>query len=183
MSKLSVDQRFEASVPEDQRENVFMMMAEVTGGYGDHDCITVLEREQIDAINARAHGIIRIGDDEFTFSFRDGNHDGSVLEDWEGDAPWEPTPRTEWALQPLRHLVYQAIDSGRGPFLVQKWDIIAKRPEVADIVRNYAYDRMMQPGGKIEQHYKAAAAKHQFEIVDREQADETRARLLRTDAA
>lgn len=175
---MNAQERFERDVPEDQREDVLMMLAEVTGEWGKHDCITVLESDRIDAINRRVHGIIKLGDNEFTFSFRDGNNDGSVLEDWEGDEVWEPTPRTEWALQPLRHLVYQALSANNGPFLVKKWDIMIARTDVSDIVRKYMYDRMMQPGLKIEQHYKAAAAKHYLEIVTREEADATRARLM-----
>jgi hypothetical protein len=179
----TAQERFERDVPEDQREDVLMMLAEATGQWGKHDCIMILEHDRIDAINARAHGIITLGDKEFTFSFRDGNHDGSVLEDWEGDDVWEATPRTEWTLQPLPHLVSKAITAGRGPFLIKKWDIIVAREEVREIVRNYAYDRMMQPGGKIENHYKQKAAKHYFEIVSKEEADATRARLMQATTA
>jgi len=179
----TAQQRFEACVPEDQREDVLMMLAGATGEWDTHECVTILERDRLDAINVRAHGIIKIGDNEYTFSFRDGNNDGSVLEDWEGDAPWEPVKRTEWTLQPRRDLVSKAIAAGNGPFLIQKWDIIAQRSEVSDILRKYVYDRMVQPGCVIESHYKQAAAKHQFEIVCREEADETRARLLQATSA
>src|SRR3546814_13718515 len=95
-----------------------------------------------DAINVRAHGIVTVGDDEFTFIVEDGNRNGTRLEDWNGNKPFEVLERTVWALQPKDDLVSKAIISGKGPFLIMKWDAILRNlPEVAAIPGKYAYDR------------------------------------------
>lgn len=168
---------FERDVPEHLREDAMQMMAEATGGWGEHESVTILERDRIDAINCRASGIIQIEGNEFTFQMEDGNHNGTVLLAWESDTPFEHHEPTHWALQPMSGLVDRHIAAGRGPFLIEKWDIFLKRPEIAEIVRSYAYDRFVQPGLRSEQHYKAKAAGHHFEIVTQDEADRTRARL------
>lgn len=179
---LSVEAAFERDIPAEERDNVMQMICEAAQ-YGDDQHpqhISILSRDRIDAINVRAEGILTFGNREFAFIVRDGNWDGTVLEGWEeaGTQTFEPLPRTVWALAPLPSLVSNAIATGKGPFLVMKWDHFITRPEIARITGNYTYDRMVQPGIKVEQHWKAEAAKHQFVITYQENADEIRARLL-----
>lgn len=172
------DEAFCRDVPEHKRDEIMVMISEAAHDPSCHtDCITILEQDRIDAINVRAHGIIEIDGDEYTFHIEDGNRRGTVLEAWNGDKEFEPKPRTMWALQPRHDLISDAIIKGEGPFLLVKWDALLKRPEVASIPSNYSYDRMVQPGLKIEQHYKAAAEKFGFVLVDDEHAQETRKRL------
>lgn len=171
---------FERDVPEHLREDAMQMMAEATGGYGDHDCIHILDRDRLDAINFRAHGIITIGGEEYTFQMEDGNWNGTVLLSWNEGKPFEHHVPTKWALQPNRELVDKAIMSGKGPFLIFKWDAILKnRPDVAAIPGKYSYDRHFAPGGKIETYWRGKAASHHFDIVTEETANETRAALAR----
>jgi hypothetical protein len=179
---LTVDAAFERDIPAEDRDDVMQMICE-TAQYGDDyhpQHVSILNRDRIDAINVRAEGILTFGDREFAFIVRDGNWDGTVLEGWEetGKQTFEPSPRTEWTLAPQPSLVSDAIASGKGPFLVAKWDIFIQRPEIARITGSYTYDRMVQPGLKVEQYWKAEAAKHQFVITDQEHAYEIRGRLL-----
>lgn len=179
---LTVDAAFERDIPAEDRDNVMQMICETAQCGDDYhpQHVSILSRDRIDAINVRAEGILTFGDREFAFIVRDGNWDGTVLEGWEeaGKQTFEPSPRTVWALAPQPSLVSAAIAKGKGPFLVAKWDIFIQRPEIARITSSYTYDRMMQPGLKVEQYWKAEAAKHQFVITDQEHADEIRARLL-----
>lgn len=168
---------FCAAIPEQSRDDVMCMIAEAAQGI-DHDEIMILERDRLDAINVRAEGILEFGGEEYTFLVEDGNWNGTDLQDWNGGKKFTPYHRTVWALQPRSDLIADAIVKGQGPFLVKKWDIIAARPEVARIPSSYSYDRMMQPGGKIEKYWKAEAAKFQFVLVSEEEASETRQRLL-----
>jgi hypothetical protein len=169
---------FERDVPEHLREDAMQMMAEATGGWGSHPSVTILEHDRLDAINCRASGIIEIQGNEFTFQMEDGNWNGTVLLAWESDRPFEQHVPIRWALQPSRELVGRALEEGRGPFLILKWDAILKnRPDVAAIPDKYSYDRYVQPGGKVESHWKQAAAKHHFEIVTEDEAKRTRKRL------
>lgn len=170
-------ERFEQSVPENQREDVMTMIAEATQGYSLDASITIWERDRIDAINARARGVIKIGDKEHSFICEDGNRAGTVLEDWDGDREFAPFPRAEWAVQPRSDLIEKAISQGRAAFLLEMWGSFLTRTEIADLPRKYAYDRMMQPGVKVEEHYRAAAARHEMVLVSREEADATRRRL------
>jgi len=168
---------FERDVPEHLREDAMQMMAEMTGGYGEHSCIHILDRDKLDAINVRAHGIIEIDGEEYTFQMEDGNWSGTVLLDWNSGREFEKHVPIRWTLQPSNDLINKAIEAGKGPFLIWKWDVMLKRPEIAAIPGKYAYDRHFAPGGKTEQHWKAAAAKHRFVIVSEERAEGTRKRL------
>lgn len=168
---------FERDVPEHLREDAMQMMAEATGGWAAHEFVTILEHDRIDAINARASGIIKIGEGEFTFQMEDGNRNGTVLLAWESDRPFEYHVPTRWALQPKPELVFEALDKGRGLFLLAKWDAMLRRPEIADIPGKYGYDRRVQPGCQVENYWKAKAASHHFDIVTEDEAAETRARL------
>lgn len=175
---LDPEDRFNADIPEHLREDVMIMIAE--SAHTDcHSCVTILERDRLDAINVRAHGIIEVEGEEYTFIVQDGNMCGTVLEAWNEDKVFEPAERTQWTLQPLPWLVNQAISGGNGPFLIKKWDIIAAREDKQKLLRDYAYDRYVQPGSMVESHYRKKAADDFFEIVSKETADETRARLER----
>lgn len=177
MSEGKAWEAFERDVPERLREDVLTMLAEATQGV-EHDCIHILVSDRIDAINCRAHGIIEIEGEEYTFQMQDGNWNGTELLAWNEDKPFELHVPTQWALQPTRNLIGEALAEGKGPFLLLKWDAILKnRPEVAEIPGNYSYDRRVQPGGLVEKHWREKAAKHHFEIVTQEEADETRALL------
>lgn len=181
-TKLSVDEAFERDIPAEHRDDVMQMICETAQCGDDYhpDHVSILDRDRIDAINVRAEGILTFQGREFAFIVRDGNWDGTVLEGWEeaGKQTFEPSPRTVWALAPQPSLVSDAIANGKGPFLVTKWDHFITRPEIARITSSYTYDRMMQPGLKVERYWKAEAAKYQFIITDQEHADEIRSRLL-----
>lgn len=177
---MTPDEAFCRDIPEMAHETVMLLIAEAASGWNDHDCITILDRDRMDAINVRASGILDWEGREYWFIVRDGNWDGTVLEAWEetGVQKFEYHQPTQYALQPQRYIIDQAIAAGKGPFLIAKWDAILKsRPEVAAIPGKYAYDRHHQPGGFVEKYWKDAAAKHHFEIVTQETADETRKRL------
>lgn len=171
-------QAFEASVPAHLQDDVMQMIAEAAGGWCEHAAVKILERDRMDAINVRAHGIVTVEGTEHRFIIRDGNWDGTVLEDWNGDEVFEHHKPTVYALQPEARLIDEAIQSGKGPFLLMKWDaMLSNHRDIADIPRKYAYDRYVQPGIVSERHYREAAAKHHFVLVDEETAQETRKRL------
>lgn len=168
---------FDRDVPEHLREDVFQMMAEATAGSNDHASVTILEHDQIDAINTRASGVVEIEGREYTFQMADGNRNGTELLAWDSDVPFERHVPTRWALQPKLELVGQALGDGKGAFLLFKWDAMLKRSAIAEIADKYGYDRTFSPGVKTETHWRAEAAKHHFEIVSQDEADLTRARL------
>lgn len=170
-------QAFEATVPAHLQEDVMQMIAEAAGGWCNHSSVTILDRDRHDAINVTAHGIVMVEGVEHRFIVDDGNWNGTVLRDWDGDMVFEHHRPTVYALQPEARLIDQAIMSGKGPFLLMKWDAMLRHADIASIPGKYAYDRMMQPGGLIEDHYRKAAAKHHFVIVDEETAQETRKTL------
>lgn len=180
MSKLTPDETFDRDIPEALREEIMTAIAGTAAGWEKDSRVTILDRDQLDAINVRASGIIEVDGKEHWFIVEDGNWNGTVLHAWDhaGEQKFEYHRPTQWALQPQRHLIDQAIQNGKGPFLVIKWDAMLKnRKELAEIPGKYAYDRHFQPGGKVEAYWKDAAAKHLFDLVTKEEADETRKRL------
>ncbi|CAM5769715.1 hypothetical protein [Bosea minatitlanensis] len=171
-------QAFEATVPAHLQEDVMQMIAEAAGGWCDHPSVTILDRDRHDAINVTAHGIVMVEGVEHRFIVDDGNWNGTVLRDWDGDAVFEYRKPTTYALQPEARLIDEAIMAGKGPLLLMKWDaILSNHQDIAAIPGKYAYDRYFQPGIKVESHWREAAAKHHFVIVDEETAQETRKRL------
>ncbi|MDQ2150091.1 hypothetical protein RBI22_15335 [Alcaligenaceae bacterium C4P045] len=179
---LSAEQAFERDVPKEMHDDVLTAITEAAQeGKGTYGWVSIIDQDRMDAINVRAEGSITIDGREYAFIVESGNWNGTVLESWEeaGTQTFEHRQPTQWTLAPRSDLVSDAICSGRGPFLILKWDAMLARPEIARIPGNYAYDRMMQPGGKIEGHYKDAAAKHGFILTDKEHADEIRARLTK----
>jgi len=178
--KRSPDADFASNIPAAMHDEIMTAISEAAHiGCGKHGCVTILDQDRIDAINVRAEGIVNIGEREYWFIVRDGNRDGTVLEAWEGTGTqaFEPSPRTHWALAPKPELVSDAIQAQRGQFLLMKWDVILQRPGVARIPGNYTYDRMMQPGLVIEDHYRKEAARHGLILTDQEHATHIRARL------
>ncbi len=180
MTKLSPDAAFDADIPAAIRDDIMTAISEAAHlGEGTHGYVHILEQDRIDAINVRAEGVVTIEGKEYWFIVQDGNWNGTVLEGWvfSGKQNFEPLPVPQWALAPRPDLVSDAIGSGNGPFLIAKWDALMSRPDVARIPGNYAYDRRVQPGLKIEQHYRDTAAQYGFVLTDAENAAEIRSRL------
>lgn len=169
--------RFDRDVPEHLREDVMTAMCEATSGY-DVPSVHILERDQLNACNHRALGSITIEGVEYSFQFESGDFNGSVLLDWEGEREFEYHTPTRYALQPIQRLISQAIESGKGDFLILKWDaILRNRPEVAAIPSKFAYDTHYQPGSRTSTYWREKAAKHLFDIVTEEEASSTRSHL------
>ncbi len=179
MSQDAVYAAFERDIPTHLQEDAMTAMSEATGGWGKPSNVHILDHDRIDAINCRAHGIITIEGEGYIFQMEDGNHNGTVLLAWNEGREFEQHQPTRWVLQPQRHLIDQAIVANNGPFLLLKWDAVLKnKPDLASIPGKYSYDRYVQPGGKVEGHWKAKAAEHLFDLVTEETAQETR-RLLK----
>lgn len=179
-SLMDPDGRFEHDVPERLREDAMIQMCEEAHSDGTHSNVTILERDRINAINVRVHGIIEIDGEEYTFQMEDGDRNGTELLDWNGDREFERHEPTRWTLQPIAHLVDDAVTAGNGAFLLAKWDAFMKRPEIASIPDKYSYDNHFAPGLKTQTYWRDKAAEHLFEIVCEETASETRARLAAT---
>lgn len=170
-------QAFERDVPAQMHDDVMTMLSEAAHDDGAHDAVTILDRDQLNAVNVRVSGIVTIGDVEYTFHLEDGDRNGTRLLAWEDDKPFEYHVPTRWTLAPQQRLIDNAILNDKGPFLIWKWDAMIARPEIAAIASKYAYDRHFAPGSKTEKHWRDAAARHHFDIVSEEQAGEIRQRL------
>jgi hypothetical protein len=181
---------FARDVPEDKRDDVLTRISEAAhDDYGHPECkdidgLMILDRDRMDAINVRISGTIQIGEDEHWFILQDGNWNGTQLEAWDdvGDKTFERHQPTQWAVQPNSTIVASALSRGKtgAKMLLLKWEAVIdprNKDEMSELPRKYAYDRHMQPGCLIENHYTAAAAKRGFVIVTQEEADETKKRL------
>lgn len=175
--------KFMDDIPDEKdQEEILTILSEAVSGYRDYakDKITILDRHASDAINHTGHGIIMWKGVEYTFTLESGNWNGTVLHEWDGvgEAYEEPVP-VIYTLQPIPELVTQAIVSGKGPFLVFKWDAMVKNLNLNETLRKYLYDRHFAPGIKTSEHYRPIFAKHKVEVVEQEEADATRARLMK----
>jgi len=175
---LDADAAFDRDVPETMRDDLYQAMSEATAngeGVGD---VSICEHDRIDAVNCRASGFVRIGDREFAFEMEDGNSRGTVLLHWgEQERLFERHVPTRYAVQPNADMIGKAIEIGSVRLLVMQWDAMAKREDVADMLRGYAHDRFCAPGHVTDTHFRERAAKMGMVIVDEETAAETRRRL------
>ena len=169
---------FERDVPEALRDDVITMMSEATSGCGDHECVTILEHDRIDAINHQASGTIVIEGKEYAFQMANGCNAGTVLLSWnDEESDFERYVPTLWTLQPNPEAISKAMRSGRTSLLIAKWDVLMKWEKVSGIVSGYAYDSHFAPGVVTERHWRDRAAVHDLVIVDEETAAATRRRL------
>ena len=118
MSQDAVYAAFERDIPTHLQEDAMTAMSEATSGWGSRRMCISFDHDRIDAINCRAHGIITIEGEEYTFQMEDGNRNGTVLLAWNDGREFEQHQPTRWALQPQRHLIDQAIMANNGPFLL-----------------------------------------------------------------
>lgn len=175
---MAPDEAFARDVPADLREDLLTRICEAMHDADHvHDDITIIERDWLNSLNVRAHGIVETGGVEYTFIAESGNNAGFVLDDWNGGRDFEPASRAVYALQPQAHVIASHIAEGRGPFLIQKWDHFLTRPAIRDIVASYTYDRHFAPGGQTETYWRARASAHLFDIVSAEEAAVTRQHL------
>lgn len=176
----AAEQAFAAAVPEHLQQEIRERMCEAAHSErAAFQGIHIINRDWLNVINVRVSGTIEIESVEHWFILESGDCAGDVLRAWDevGEKEFAPYQPTRYVLAPTENIVGEAILAGRGPFLIAKWDAIATRADVAKIPADYAYDRFFQPGGQIEGHYRDAAAKFGFRLVDEEHAAEIRARL------
>lgn len=176
-AKPTPDELFSAQIPAAEQDEVLTILAEAVQGV-DHDCVAFHERERINAINAHGSGVLTWKGREFAFHLVDGNNNGTELLGWEeAGTEFEPHQPTVFVLAPRPDLVDQALEHGRGGFLVAKWDALLSREPFASMAGKYAYDRMQQPGGQITGHYEKAAAVGGFVWMEKKEAEMLRERL------
>lgn len=172
------NENFERDVPEAMRESILEAICEAAhDDRHGHEHIHIIDRDRLDSINVRAHGVVTIDGNEYRFIVESGDRNGFVLEDWEGDKVFEHHKPTQYALAPNNSIIGKHLEAGRGQFLIAKWDAFLQRPEFADLARKYAYDKHFAPGGKTESYWHDKAAQVGFVITDQETADEIRKRL------
>lgn len=178
MSELSPEEAFARDIPDEHQESVLVMLSESAQSCGEHECVSVIERDRIDAINVRASLILTFEGREYSVFLEDGNWNGTVIRGWENHGKdYEPHQPTRWALAPRPGLISDASATGQSAFLIAKWDALLKNPAVSEIPGKYGYDRFGQPGSLIENYWRGEAEKLGFVIVSQEEADEVRARL------
>lgn len=168
------------ALPIDEQADILTILAEAAQqSYNQPhaEIVTILDRDRIDAINVRAHGIINWRGEEHTFILEDGNWNGTVLHAWDDDKEFQYHVPQQWAIVPARDLVDKAIMGGGAGFLLMKWDAFMTREDVATIPGKYAYDRRVQPGSKVENYWKEKAASYKMAITTKEDADALRQTL------
>lgn len=166
---MTPEQAFERDIAISDHEDVLTMLSEAAhDDRHGHEEVYIFDRDHIDAINVQAHGVLTWKGEEYTFQIRDGNMGGTEIRSWNDDKPFERYQPVSYALQP--------IDKN---FSIAKWDLMLRSEEVAKIPGCYAYDMRAQPGVKVRDYWRAKAAKYGLEIVQEDEAKETRARMLK----
>lgn len=132
------------------------------GGEG----IVFLDIHQINACNHVFSGTIEDEGKTFGFIIEMGDISGTHVHDW-GDPEDVGTYR---APPPVLYTFVPQDDhlEIRRPEMYAVYLAWTKEPWFIEMARSYNYDRHFQPGGKIEEHYRALAAKRGLKpAVDR----------------
>lgn len=133
--------------------------------------ITFSRIDQHDAINHTFYGYFQHGEEEVCFSIDNGNWNGTVVNEFGEDTDLSPArevtvyrlkakPTPSWGPNP-DETVEAYVDRveawrKRNEVIMDHW---RKEPWFQEMERSYNYDRHFQPGGKVEDHYRAKAAK------------------------
>ncbi len=168
------------AIAEEDRDDILTQMAEAA--HSDRhqtDAVRILNRTRHNVINVTVEGIVTYKDVEYTFHLDDGDWNGTQLRGWDGlGTDWEEYVPEPLAIEPHKELVWKALSPGGNPkHLLTIWKIFEEREDVNKILRNYAYDRFFQPGGKIEGHYKEQFDRMRIRISTKADAEVTRRRL------
>lgn len=148
---------------------------------GDDGYVNITDMQMINACNHVAVGVFWVGGVEYSFEVESGDRSGFV---WRSVSADNPIPEikiehTKWALFPTRDIIDAHIANGQAAFLLTKWGLFLERPDVVEICRSYAYDRMFQPGSKTETYWKARAASYGLHIGSEQTSNEVRAWLTK----
>jgi hypothetical protein len=147
------------------------------GQEGEDGAVYIADQQMVDACNHIATASFWLRGTEYSFEVANGNNAGFVFYKLSADAPI-PTieiRRTEWDVAPAEFPLLE--DKQQAERFIWKWRLFRKRADVRQMLGAYAYDRMFQPGTKIEGHYRDKAAKLGMRITSKEAVEE-RERLI-----
>jgi hypothetical protein len=177
-AKPTPDAAFDADVPVALRDGIFQEMSEAVAENRSQGRVSIVDHDQIDAVNCRASGFVTVDDKEYQFEMEDGNNRGTVLLSWDEDKPFVRHVPDKIVLQPARDIVAKAVESLTGDILLMKWDgMLKNQPKLAGLCDRYVYDRRVQPGLVTDASYVDEAARAGFIMVPERDAAETRRML------
>ena len=120
-------------------------------------------RHRHDAVNYTLNGEVELDGKSYRFTIRDGNWDGTVVEEWgteETVGLYTPPPPPMFDMVP----VDDSLESRR-PHMWQVYLAWKKEPWFKEIIKSYAYDSHFAPGLKTEQYWRGKAAQKGLKIV------------------
>lgn len=118
--------------------------------------VNVLDLYQINAANHVLSGTIMVGEVEHGFIVEMGDIQGCQVHAW-GDP--ENTGRYQPPKPNLRTFIPKDLWLlAKNPAMFEVYCLWRDEPWFKELEQKYNYDRLFQPGGKIEDHYRAKAA-------------------------
>ncbi len=127
-------------------------------GDGDTDGVHFRDVHQHNACNHTLSGTIDVDGIEYGFIIDNGDWNGTQVRAW-GAAEDVPTYRHE----PGEPLTFIPRNDIMGKVAVELYAYWQTQAWFTKLVSDYLYDRHFAPGGKIETHYREAAAKRGLE--------------------
>lgn len=149
------------------------------GNEGDDGAVYIADVQMVDACNHVAVGSFWIGGTEYSFEVDNGNNAGFVFRKLSADTPIPNIEihRTEWDVEPAEFPLIETKEQAER--FLWKWGLTRKNADVRKMTGSYAYDRMFQPGGQIESHYRDKAAKFGLRLTSKESVEERRQQIAR----
>lgn len=166
-------------IDEKDRDDILTSMSEAAHDRRyESDVVKITNRTRHNAINVTVEGEVTYKEKSYYFHLEDGDWNGTVLRGWEDTGTeWEEYHAPEMAIMPQDHLIAQALNGDNPAFLLQKWELFEKRPDVAQLIRSYGYDSYFAPGVKTETHYRSKMDELKIQIVTKDEADQAKQRL------
>jgi hypothetical protein len=122
--------------------------------YGDKESddnyISLVDREYSDAINSRGWLSVFLNNIEYVAVVRDGNIDGSIIEQFGPNAEYKTSPKYSYSFQ-LDPAWLRGLTKTGQRLAKMKYKNLST--EIQKVCNDYIYDRYFSPTEKIRNHY------------------------------
>jgi len=162
-------------VPELERVNVLRALQGCLNGVEDPR-VVLRNISLYDQNLRRAQGLLRWEGREHVFCVETDPSGKLVFTSWNSDTAFAAYPAPDWTLAPYEMLIQEAINKSRQAFLLEKWDKLLERDDVARLLARFTFDAHKDPVGPRQRLWREKVDRIGFDIVTA--AESERLRIL-----
>lgn len=130
----------------------------------DDNYISLIDREYSDVINSRGWLSIFLDDIEYVAVVRDGNMDGSIIEQFGPNAEYKTSPKYSYSFQLDPAWLHNLSERGQKIAKMKYKNLL---PGIQKKCDEYIYDGYFSPTEKIRNHYREYMDKFHLVLVEK----------------